>query len=195
MAANLEKGDVSYIEAGIHENGFLAGARKDKGKNNGNIFLEISLTKDGRTLTHTEWEPTKYGNQTDDELQSKATKQVARILQILEVYYPKEILSNFEGSTFESFVDWVVSLLNNADKKIPVRFKAVYGNDGYVGLPRYSKYTFIERMDVESSKISALKIDVFTRPEADKQDNSQDSESYFKGSASPASEDLGPIPF
>jgi hypothetical protein len=193
MASTLEKGDVSYIEAGIHENGSLEGAKKEK-STNGNTFIEITLVKDGRKLTHTEWEPTKFGDQSDEDFQLKITKQIARLLQILECFYPKEVLSNFEGATFDALADWVVSLLNSADKKIMLRFKAVYGRNGYVGLPQYSKYTFIEKMDVATSKISRLKIDLFERPEMDQKNNEITSTDYF-ASKSTSEGIVSDIPF
>lgn len=192
MAATLEKGDVGYMEAGIHENAVLESGKKEK-STNGNTFIEISFVKDGRRLSHTEWEPTKFGNQTDEEFQLKVTKQVARVLQILECYYSKEVLSNFEGSTFDAFADWVISLLNSADKSVLLRIKAVYGRGGYVGLPQYAKYTFIEKMSDATSKISQLKIDVFTKPEMDIQNNSTSSEEYFSKKSTEG--DLGDIPF
>lgn len=164
-AAEVIKNDVAFLEAGIHENVSLVNVRKEKSQN-GNTFIEFEFNKNGSKLTHTEWEPTKFGNQTDDEFNEKVNKQVARILQIMSVFFNKEQLV-FEADSFDVFSNWVISVMNAADKTKLVRIKAVYGKSGYVSLPQYAKYTFIESMDIASdkSKIKELAIDKFDRPE------------------------------
>lgn len=164
-AFQLEKKDVSFLGAGIHENVEFAGVRNEKSAN-GNSFIEFKFIKDGAALTQTEYEPTKFGDQTDAEFESKANKQVARILQILSPWYSKEQLSNFTADSFEVFAKWVADLMNAVDKTKLVRLKVVYGQNGYTSLPKYAFYTFIEPMTIptESSKISKLNIDSFERP-------------------------------
>lgn len=185
-AFSIEKKDVAFLEAGIHENATLAGVRKEKSQN-GNQFLEFSFIKDGRKLTHTEFEPSKGPNQTEEEFNSKINNQVARILQIMSVYYSKDVLSAFEGDSFDQFGNWVKSLLDAADKSKLLRIKAVYSNNGYVGLPKYSAYTFIESMDISSdkSKIAKLGIDLFERPNIGDKEEAVKSASSTFGGASP----------
>lgn len=154
-----------YLEAGIHENVALQGA-KTATSINGNNFLEIKFEKDGKELTHTEWEPTPRPGATEEETQKKATNQVSRIMQILKCFYPEEMLA-FSGTSYKEFITWVANLLNNADKTKLVRVKVVYNQKGYTTLPNYAKFKFIEPMNLpegEKSGIAELGIDVFTRP-------------------------------
>lgn len=154
-----------YLEAGIHDNVKLTEARTAVSVN-GNTFLEIKFEKDGKELTHTEWEPTPYPGATEEQTQQKATNQVKRIMQILCCFYPKEALI-FAGTSYKSFVEWVCGLLNNADKNKLLKVKVVYNAKGYTTLPSYAKFAFIEPMvlpEGQESKITQLNIDMFTRP-------------------------------
>lgn len=185
-AFSIEKKDVAFLEAGIHENVLMSGVRKEKSQN-GNLFIEFAFIKDGKKLTHTEFEPSKGPNQSDEEFNSKINNQVARVLQIMSVFYPKDVLSGFEGDSFDQFANWVKSLLDAADKTKLLRIKAVYSNNGYVGLPKYSAYTFIESMDIteDKSKIAKLGIDIFDRPNiGDKEQETKSASSTF-GTAAP----------
>lgn len=167
LANKIEIVDSSnkYLEGGIHENVALSGARAEKSMN-GNMFLEVKFEKDGKILTHTEWESTRFPNSTDEEYQERVSRQVKRVLQILSCFYPKEALV-FAGATYKEFAEWAANLLNNADKTKLVRVKVVYNNKGYTTLPNYCKFTFIEPMDLpegEKSKIAIMNIDQITRP-------------------------------
>ena len=184
---NVEMKDVSFLDAGIHENVALAGVRFDRSPN-GNLFIEFKFSKNGMSFTHTEYEPTKFGDEPDEKLQEKADTQVKRIMQIMKVWYSLSVLS-FTASNFETFGNWVATMMNAADKSILVRIKVVYNNSGYTGLPRYWKYTFIESMAVEAknSKIKELGIDLFQRPEAgDKEVESKTSSQVFSATVGAA---------
>ena len=163
---NVEMKDVSFLDAGIHENVALAGVRFDRSPN-GNLFIEFKFSKDGMSFTHTEYEPTRFGDEPDERLQEKADAQVKRITQIMKVWYVQSMLS-YVANNFETFGNWVATMMNAADKSILARIKVVYNNSGYTGLPRYWRYTFIESMaiDIKDSKIKELKIDLFQRPES-----------------------------
>lgn len=164
-AFDIQKKDVKFLDAGIHENVSLEKVRHDKSPN-GNEFIEFTFSKDGAVMTHTEYAPQKYSDQSDTDFNNKVNKQVARILQIMEVFVDRSKLA-FTADTFGTFADWVVLVMSNIDKELKVRIKAVYGNTGYTSLPKYAVYTFIEPMTVssESSKIKRLGIDTFVRPE------------------------------
>lgn len=167
LANQIEISDnkSKYLEAGIHENVKLVSSKVDKSVN-GNTFLEIKFEKDGKDLTHTEWESGKMPGMSEEEYQARGSRQVKRILQILGCFYPKEVLV-FTGSSFKEFVDWVAKLLNAANKEILLKVKVVYNKKGYTTLPSYCKFTFIEPMKLpegEESKITELSIDQFTRP-------------------------------
>lgn len=154
-----------YLEAGIHDNVKLVSARAATSIN-GNKFLEIKFEKEGKELIHTEWEPTPNPTVSTEENQKKATNQVSRIMQILKCFYPKEALT-FSGESYSEFINWVVNLLNAADKSKLVRLKVVYNSKGYTTLPNYAKFMFIEPMNLpegQSSKISILGIDTIVKP-------------------------------
>lgn len=165
LANQIQESKNKYLEAGIHDNVKFVSARVDKSIN-GNIFIEFKFEKDERTMTHTEWESTKKPMESEEDFQNRANRQVKRILQILSCFYPKEALV-FAGSSFSEFANWVVNLLNAANKDILLRVKIVYNNKGYTTLPNYCKFTFIEPMNLpegQVSKITELNIDVFVRP-------------------------------
>lgn len=165
LANQIQESKNKYLEAGIHDNVKFVSARVDKSIN-GNIFIEFKFEKDEQTMTHTEWESTKKPMESEEDFQNRANRQVKRILQILSCFYPKEALV-FTGSSFNEFANWVVNLLNAANKDILLRVKIVYNNKGYTTLPNYCKFTFIEPMNLpegQVSKITELNIDVFVRP-------------------------------
>lgn len=165
LANQIQESKNKYLEAGIHDNVKFVSARVDKSIN-GNIFIEFKFKKDEQTMTHTEWESTKKPMESEEDFQNRANRQVKRILQILSCFYPKEALV-FAGSSFSEFANWVVNLLNAANKDILLRVKIVYNNKGYTTLPNYCKFTFIEPMNLpegQVSKITELNIDVFVRP-------------------------------
>lgn len=165
LANQIQESKNKYLEAGIHDNVKFVSARVDKSIN-GNIFIEFKFEKDEQTMTHTEWESTKKSMESEEDFQNRANRQVKRILQILSCFYPKEALV-FAGSSFSEFANWVVNLLNAANKDILLRVKIVYNNKGYTTLPNYCKFTFIEPMNLpegQVSKITELNIDVFVRP-------------------------------
>lgn len=167
-AKQIIKKDVAFLVAGIHEDVFLTGIRYETSVQ-GKSFIEFKFEKDGRIMTHTEWEPSKTTPNyqlSDEEFELKCDKQFKRIEQILLCYYTENELQ-FEDGNFKDYANWIVGLLS-ADKvkTTPVRVKIVYNEKGYTTLPKYARYTFIEPMTVDknSSLIAELGIDIFTKP-------------------------------
>ena len=161
-ASQVIKKDIKYIPAGIQENVALESARLAESPT-GRSYIEIKFSKDGATMTRTEWEPRRTETDTDETYQSKEDKQFSRVMQILLCFYKDEELV-FNCSTFKEWAKEVVDYLNKADKTKLVRAKIVYDDRGYATLPQYAAYTFIEPMTVETSSIIELGIDRFTRP-------------------------------
>lgn len=161
-ASQVIKKDIKYIPAGIQENVALESARLAESPT-GRSYIEIKFSKDGATMTRTEWEPRRTEMDTDETYQSKEDKQFSRVMQILLCFYKDEELV-FNCSTFKEWAKEVVDYLNKADKTKLVRAKVVYDDRGYATLPQYAAYTFIEPMTVETSSIIELGIDRFTRP-------------------------------
>lgn len=172
-----------YLDAGIHDNVKVEEASVRKSPTD-KTFLEIKFTKDGKVMTHTEWEARKRDDETTESYEARCDRQVSRMLQILKCFYPKESLV-FTGSSFKEFVDWVAAMINAADKSKLVKVKIVYNDNGYTTLPKYSAFQFIEPMvlpEGETSKIAKLGIDLFERPiVADKEQKENNPlESNFK---------------
>lgn len=166
-AQAIQKKDIAFLSAGIHDDVVLDSIRVDKSIN-GNNFVEFKfVSKDGKFMTHTEWEPAKLDSMTNEDLQKKCDNQFSRIDQILQCFYPNAEDRVFNGENFVEFINWVAEKLNNADKSITLRLKVVYNNSGYTTLPKYAKYRFIEPMTIvnnNESVIVKLNIDNFEKP-------------------------------
>lgn len=155
---------TKVIAAGINDNCKLVGAELKMSPIQNNAFIEITFnTSDGLKFTHTEWTPTKFEGMSDADLEKKYDTQYARMLQILECFYKEDEL-NFDGESFVEFADWLVDLLNKADKTVGLRVKLVYNNKGYLTMPSYAKFKFIERMDTAVSAVKILDKDQIVRP-------------------------------
>lgn len=168
-AKQIVKKDVAFLTAGIHDNVYLIGVRYETSVQ-GNNFIEFKFEKEGRIMTHTEWEPSKttpQGELSQEEFESKLDNQYKRIEEILLCFYSAEELQ-FEDGDFKTFANWVAKLLTTDKvKQTPLRVKVVYNNKGYTTLPKYAKYTFIEPMSIVSegkSVIAKLGIDNFEKP-------------------------------
>lgn len=172
VTLNNNSSNTKYLEAGIHDNVKFTSVKtavSPTGKN----FIEFRFEKDGKELVHTEWEPKERAEDTEEQNQNKATNQVTRINRILRCFYPKEVL-NFTGSSYKEFTNWVVAMLNAANKDILLRVKVVYNKDGYTTLPSYVKFAAIEPMNIpigfyeEGKNESMIReitgIDLFVKP-------------------------------
>lgn len=172
VTLNNNSSNTKYLEAGIHDNVKFTSVKtavSPTGKN----FIEFRFEKDGKELVHTEWEPKERAEDTEEQNQNKATNQVTRINRILRCFYPKEVL-NFTGSSYKEFTNWVVAMLNAANKDTLLRVKVVYNKDGYTTLPSYVKFAAIEPMNIpmgfyeEGKNESMIReitgIDLFVKP-------------------------------
>lgn len=172
ITLNNSSNNTKYLEAGIHDNVKFTSVKtavSPTGKN----FIEFRFEKDGKELVHTEWEPKERAEDTEEQNQNKATNQVTRINRILRCFYPKEVL-NFTGSSYKEFTNWVVAMLNAANKDTLLRVKVVYNKDGYTTLPSYVKFAAIEPMNIpmgfyeEGKNESMIReitgIDLFVKP-------------------------------
>ena len=155
--------DVAYLTAGIHDDVKLISTRFEKSVQD-NYFLEFKFEKDGKIMTHTEWEPSK-GSMDDAAFANKCDTQFKRIEQIIKCYTNEEL--NFTGDSFKALCEWTIDHLNKSDLNTPLRVKIVYNTNGYTSLPKYAKFTFIEPMSVVNegkSVITKLGIDLFEKP-------------------------------
>jgi hypothetical protein len=177
---NTELSTSNYMEAGIHENVELTKVEYGVSPNNSEKeFIAFYFNDEtGTQLSHTEWKP-KDGFDTTPKT---IANQIARIKQIVcgpLQYNKNNVLINPESITFlhpdkynidvDNFKDFAtktISLLGDTFKGKLVRIKAVYSNTGYITLPSYSKFAFIEPMTIslDKSKIRILSMDKITRP-------------------------------
>jgi hypothetical protein len=150
----------SFMDVGIHENVELTKVEYGK-TDNGNEFLAFYFVNPANeTLSHTEWKPRAKDA---EKLESAVINQMKRVKQIVTKFVPQERFE-FNASSFKEFADNVIRILGNDYKGKKVRIKVVYSGK-YTSLPNYSKFQFIESMDVpkEKSKIKMLSIDKVTR--------------------------------
>jgi hypothetical protein len=146
---------------------------------NGNKFLAFYFKNSaGETVSRTEWEVKKTDRITQEQYESKIVNQISRIKQIVTKYIPEEQY-NSDVNTFEDFCKKTIELLGDKHKDVKIRIKVVYDSNGYTTLPNYSKYQFIESMDIssDSSKIKVLNIDQMERAP---RNNEYDNEALFQ---------------
>ena len=164
----FEVSDKLYITSGIHENVEIVSAKVDKSPLKGATFLEITFKdENGIEFKHTEWEPKNSENEayrTDEAgMQKKRDNQFSRMMQILRCFYDDTKLV-FSGASYKEFAEWIARGVNAADKSVKIRAKLVYDHRGYLTLPAYAKFAFVERMDVEKPMVIKLGIDAFEKP-------------------------------
>lgn len=179
--------NTKYLEAGIHDNVKFVSAKFAESPT-GKKFIEFTFEKDGKSLVHTEWEPAVRESDTEEQNQSKATNQVTRIMRILKCFYPKNVLA-FSGSSYKEFANWVVTMLNSANKDILLKVKIVYNDKGYTTLPSYVKFASIEPMNIpmgfyeEGKNESMIReitgIDQFTKPIVADKEVKEDNPPYY----------------
>jgi hypothetical protein len=181
----------SFIDAGIHEDISLVDVKFDKSPK-GNNFLAFTFeSANGEKLTHTEWEPTKgtvkpeivdpdlIKAQTEQyELwyNNKMNSQMKRVYAIATTFIPEDMFV-FEAKNFEDFAKRVVFLLSNRPQSKKIRIKVVYSDNGFTSLPTYTKFPWIESMNIPTDKslIKILSIDKMTR------DSLRDKETKLEG--------------
>lgn len=168
--------ESKHLSAGIHENVMLKAVRANESPT-GNKFIEFTFAKGDKEMTHTEWEPKKFNNQSDEDLNAMCNRQFGRILQILRCYYNEEEL-DFVCDNFDELTSWVKNKLQNVidsnkATEVKLRLKVVFNKRGFTTLPSYAKYTFVEPIiEGKPSKIEKVSTDLFERPiQADKEES------------------------
>lgn len=163
----------NYIEAGITENVELKSIRYSM-TDKGNEFIEFVFEdENGAKLTQTEYKPK---GQTEEQTLERTIKQIKRIKQIICGYDeknpatitfvdPKDYI--IRANDFKTFAEETIRILGNKYIGKKIRIKGVYNDNGFVTLPKYSTYAFVEPMSIpkEKSLLKLLSIDKMTRPE------------------------------
>lgn len=184
--------ESKYLTAGIHDNCTIASVKVDKSPTGLN-FIEIVFKKEDKTVAHTEWEPKRFSNQTEDDYNRACNRQLGRFLQILGCFYSETEL-DVDLQSFSQLCDWVKSKLSIVlSENKPLRVKIVYNKNGFTTLPPYAKYKFIEPMSVTESKIEKRDNDLFERPiVADTESNKTNP---FSSSTPEAAKEKSDLPF
>ena len=158
-ATKSEETSRNFIDVGIHENVELLNVRFDKSPS-GNKFIVFEFDKDGKALSHTEWEP----KDNDPEvLKNKIENQMKRLKHIATKYMPADSV-NLDADSFDELATKYIAILGNKFKGVKVRVKVVYSNSGFTTLPKY--IPFIENMNdtpKEKSRLEIISIDKMTR--------------------------------
>jgi hypothetical protein len=156
-----EGSESSFMDVGIHENVKMTNVEygiTDKG----NEFLAFYFVNEtGEQLSHTEWKPS--ANLEAQKLESAVINQMKRIKQIVTKFVPESEFV-FVARSFKEFAESVVRVLGKRYEGKRVRIKVVYSGK-YTSLPSYTKFQFIESMDIpkEKSKIKILSLDKMSR--------------------------------
>lgn len=156
--------ELNFIDVGIHDNVELTEIKVDVSPKGSNFIAFTFTSEDGKKLTKTEWEPLG-----DDEAKMKKGKnQAKRIKHIMARFVSAEqTVIEYDFDNWTKFASTVKAKLDPFIKGVKLRIKAVYDDKNYVSLPNY--LDFIERMDVDKTKLSISSIDKMTREEADKE--------------------------
>ena len=85
-AQAIQKKDVAYLSAGIHDNILLDSYRTETSVA-GNTLIELRfVSKDGQSVTVTEWDHSNGLNTNDADFNNKCDNQFKRIDQILSCF-------------------------------------------------------------------------------------------------------------
>ena len=165
----------SYISPGIHEDIVLTNVEY-RVSEKGNEFLAFYFENEiGEKLPHTEWQ-VRFGENMDEKekeaYESKVVNQMRRVQRIVTAFIPDDEF-DFEVDTFKDFAENTVKILGDRYKDKKVRLKVVYDNRNFASIPTYTRYPWIESMEVpvEKSKIRKLSIDRWERLPYDREAN------------------------
>ncbi len=160
---NSEGRKLNFIEPGIHENVELVSIEYKLSPNN-NPFIVFTFEKDGKKLTHTEYEPKdRDGNILED----KKMNQTIRFKHIATKYISEEVF-DIEKNTFEEYCQEIIRLLKGKFEGKKMRIKVIYSPKNFTSLPKY--VPFIESMDIpkEKSRLEISSIDKMVKDAPDK---------------------------
>ena len=160
---NSEGRRLNFLDSGIHEDVILISIEYKISPNN-NPYLVFTFDKDGKKLTHTEYEPKDRDGLI---LEDKKKNQIVRLKHLATKYVTEEVF-DFEADSWESFCQTIISKMTGNFEGKKMRVKVVYSNKNYTGLPKY--VPFIESMEVpkEESKLEIVSIDKMKKDAPDK---------------------------
>jgi hypothetical protein len=165
------------IEAGIHENVYLMPISTGK-TNAGKAIVEFGLTfPSGRVILLSEYEPTRFPEDSDMKYERNQRKALARLISISDVYeeLQAEEMWDADATQSEKMEQYATKLIAfEGRKSIPLRIKLVYNKDGYLRFPnginrkgenQAQSNVFMELMSAKPSQIVIKDTDNLTKPE------------------------------
>jgi len=196
----------SWMDTGIHENVELVEINVDTSKN-GNPFIAFYFENDkGERASKTEWEVNapKPMEQMDEKEKTlylgRIRNQMTRISMIAKQFIDKNELL-FEAPDFKSYITIIKNKLDGRYKGVKLRIKITYDYNDWATLPSYTKYTWIERMDLVPSNKSRIKIImdmdkmVKDKPDTFKKEENVLLESSTDSSTTSATANVNGLPF
>lgn len=140
--------ESKYLSAGIIDNVNVQEVKSGISPNKGSRFISITFVKNDSTVNTTFWEPGSFPSDTPDKVKEKFLRIMFRLTQIVEAYYPiGDPATECQVENFTQLSDWFINVMNARDKSKLARAKFVYNKEGYLALPSYAKYRFIEPME------------------------------------------------
>lgn len=184
-----ESASTNFLDVGIHDDVELKNVEY-KTTDKGNEFMVFEFEKNGKTVSHTEWQP-KDDN--PENLENKRKNQIKRVKHIVTKFIPEEKYV-FDVDDFKGFCDNTIKILGDSYKGKKVRIKVIYSWSNFTSLPRY--VPFIETMDipVEESKLEVLSIDKMKKDQADREVSESNPFDKSEGEKSENSKDSN-VPF
>jgi len=172
VTEDLQKKNVSnrYMDVGINENVELVSVEYKPTEKTEFIAFYFE-NEDKAKLSHTEWKirqsvPVEQMDPDAASLHLRLVNdQIRRINAIVTTFIPEEKFREVKGDTFEEFCKNTIDALGDTYKGVKVRIKVVYDKRNFTSLPKYTNYTWIEKMTIprEESEIKIFSSDKMTR--------------------------------
>jgi hypothetical protein len=172
VTEDLQKKNVSnrYMDTGINENVEMVSVEYKPTEKTEFIAFYFE-NADKAKLSHTEWKmkqakPLDQMTPEESDLYVRLVhEQIRRINTIATTFISEEDFRKVKGDTFEEFCKATIAALGDSYKGVKVRIKVVYDKRNFTSLPKYTNYTWIERMTVpkEDSEIKIFSGDRLTK--------------------------------
>jgi hypothetical protein len=168
VTEDLQKKNVSnrYMDVGIHENVELVSVEYKQTEKTEFIAFYFEDEEKAK-LSHTEWKVRQSVQSTKEGLDANTlylrlvNDQIRRINAIVTTFIPEEEFRKVKADTFKEFCESTIAMLGDSYKGVKVRIKVVYDKRNFTSLPKYTNYTWIERMTIpkEESEIKIFSSD------------------------------------
>lgn len=172
ITEDLQKKNVSnrFMDVGINENVEMVNVEYKQTEKTEFIAFYFEDENKAR-LSHTEWKvsqnkPLAQMTPEEADLYLRLIKeQMRRINAIVTTFIPEEEFRKVKADSFEEFARATIKALGESYKGVKIRIKVVYDRRNFTALPRYTNYTWIEKMTVpkEESEIKIFTSDKLTK--------------------------------